>query len=63
MTFCNPGDGILASEWTYPSAMASALPFGVTPVAIAMDGQGMRSDDLRKVLSEWDVEARGGMPR
>ncbi|THV08593.1 PLP-dependent transferase [Dendrothele bispora CBS 962.96] len=62
LTLLNPGEGILCSEWTYPSALASALPFSVTPVPVAMDGQGMRSDALRKVLAEWDEEARG-MPR
>jgi aromatic amino acid aminotransferase I len=25
-TFCNPEEGILAEEWTYPSAIAFALP-------------------------------------
>lgn len=62
MTLCNPGEGVLACEWTYPSALSSMHPFGIRPVPISMDGQGMRSDHLRKVLSEWDVEVRG-MPR
>lgn len=46
-------------EWTYPSAMATARPLGVTPASIKIDGEGMRSDDLRKVLSEWDEKERG----
>lgn len=58
-TLCNPGEFFLTEEWTYPSALASALPFKIKPVAVAMDKEGMRSDDLRKVLSEWDEEARG----
>ncbi|KAG9219324.1 hypothetical protein CCMSSC00406_0001734 [Pleurotus cornucopiae] len=61
-TFCNPGDGVLVSEWTYPSAIASMAPYNVKPVAVPMDGQGMSSAGLRKVLSEWD-ESATGMPR
>lgn len=59
---CNRGEGVLAEEWTYPSAMASMQPHGIKVVPVAIDGQGMRSDALRTVLSEWDETARG-MPR
>ena len=59
ITLCNRGDLILAEEWTYPSAMSSSQPFGVGVVPVAMDSEGMRADDLRKVLSEWDEAARG----
>lgn len=59
MTLCNPGDLFLTEEWTYPSALSTAQPLGVRPVSVKMDGEGMRSDDLRKVLSEWNADARG----
>ena len=59
---CNPGEMYLAEEWTYPSAKAAAKPLGVSPCPIKMDGEGMRSDDLRKVLAEWD-EVERGAPR
>lgn len=59
MTLCNPGEMIITEEWTYPSALASARPWGVHAAPIKMDHEGMRSDDLRKVLSEWDESARG----
>ncbi|KAJ7095348.1 pyridoxal phosphate-dependent transferase [Mycena belliarum] len=62
ITLCNPGDGVLVSKWTYPSAMASMQPFNIKPVAVDIDGQGMRSDALRTILTEWDESARG-MPR
>lgn len=62
LTLCNPGEGVLASEWTYPSALSAMLPYGINPVPIPMDSQGMRSDSLRILLSEWDEAARG-MPR
>ena len=58
-TLCNPGEMFVTEEWTYPSALASARPYGVLPVAIKIDNEGMRSDDLRRILSEWDEEARG----
>jgi aromatic amino acid aminotransferase I len=62
MTLCNPGEGVLVGEWTYPSAMAAMYPVAVTPVPVALDSEGIRSDDLNKVLSEWDHVGRG-MPR
>ncbi|KAJ7283688.1 pyridoxal phosphate-dependent transferase [Mycena rebaudengoi] len=62
MTLCNPGEGVLVSKWTYPSAMATMRPFGIKAVPVDIDGQGVRSDALRTVLSEWDETVRG-MPR
>ncbi|KAF8974320.1 pyridoxal phosphate-dependent transferase [Flammula alnicola] len=62
MTLCNPGEGILTSEWTYPSAIASMKPFGINPVPVPMDGEGMSSLGLREVLSGWEEQTRG-MPR
>lgn len=58
-TLCNPGEMILTEDWTYPSALASARPFGIEPVPVPMDKEGMKSDELRKVLAEWDEKARG----
>ncbi|KAF9259481.1 PLP-dependent transferase [Marasmius fiardii PR-910] len=62
LTLCNPGEGLLVEEWTYPSTLYGIKPHGIHPVPVKMDNQGLRSDDLRKVLSEWDETARG-MPR
>jgi aromatic amino acid aminotransferase I len=62
MTLCNPGEGVLCEEWTYPSAMASMFPFNIKPVSVAMDGLGMKSDDLENLLSQWDPVSRQ-MPR
>ncbi|KAF8915874.1 pyridoxal phosphate-dependent transferase [Mucidula mucida] len=59
LTLLNPGEGFLACEWTYASALASIKPWGVKPVPIAMDGQGMSSLDLRNTLANWDENARG----
>lgn len=62
-TLCEEGDGILCEEFTYSSALATAWPHGVKPVALQMDGEGMIPEDLEDILGTWDVEARGGMPR
>ncbi|KAF9462610.1 pyridoxal phosphate-dependent transferase [Collybia nuda] len=62
MTLCNPGEGILAAEWTYPSALSAMIPFGIKPISMPMDSQGIRSDKLRSLLSEWDKYERN-MPR
>ncbi|KAJ7744473.1 pyridoxal phosphate-dependent transferase [Mycena maculata] len=62
ITLCNPGEGVLVSKWTYPSAMAAMQPYGIKPIPVDIDAQGMRSDALRTVLTEWDETAHG-MPR
>ena len=54
----NPGDTILAEEWTYPSALASVIPLQAKIQSVAMDGQGMRPGALRDVLANWD-ESKG----
>ncbi|KAJ6613492.1 PLP-dependent transferase [Mycena sp. CBHHK59/15] len=56
-TLCNPGEGVLVSKWTYPSltlnsAMASMQPYGIKPVPVDIDGQGMMSGALRNILTE-----------
>ena len=59
LTFCERGQCVLVEEFTYPSALACLIPLGCTTAPIKMDGQGMRADDLEKVLSEWNEEERG----
>lgn len=59
LTLCNPGEGVLTSVWTYPSALACMQPYNIKPVPVAMDGGGMRADALRELLLTWDAEARG----
>jgi aromatic amino acid aminotransferase I len=59
MTLCDPGDTVLACEWTYPSVMAGSRPLGMKFVSVATDGGGMRSDALLETLSSWDEKERG----
>jgi len=51
---CEAGDYILCEEHTYPSAQALWIPMGIKAVPVAMDAQGMRADDLEKILANWD---------
>ena len=59
LTLLNPGDLFLTEEWTYPSALESAHPIGCKPFPVGMDGEGMRADDLRRILAQWDEEVQG----
>lgn len=56
---CNPGEYFLTEEWTYPSALSSAGPTNVNAIPVAVDGEGLLSGALRKVLAEWDESSRG----
>lgn len=58
-TLCNPGEAYITEDWTYPSAIASSAPHDIHPVGVPMDDQGMRSDELRKLLAGWDEATRG----
>ncbi|KAF8076347.1 pyridoxal phosphate-dependent transferase [Lyophyllum atratum] len=62
LTLCNPGEGVLAAEFTYPSAVSMMLPYDIKVVSVPMDGHGMKADALRTLLSEWDETLRA-MPR
>lgn len=62
-SLCNPGDGVLAEEWTYPSALATAWPSGIKPVPLPMDGDGLTVDGMEHVLANWNPEEHDGMQR
>ncbi|GAA6006112.1 hypothetical protein JCM10207_000527 [Rhodosporidiobolus poonsookiae] len=62
-SLCNPGDGVLAEEWTYPSALASAWPYGIKPVALPMDGEGMTPEGMDELLGSWNPDEHDGMNR
>ena len=59
ITLCNPNEGILCDEWTYPSALAEMQPYGVSAIPVQMDDQGMCSSALRELLASWDEATRG----
>ncbi|GAA5977010.1 hypothetical protein JCM10908_004820 [Rhodotorula pacifica] len=62
-SLCNPGDGVLAEEWTYPSALATAWPNGIKPVPLPMDGDGLTVDGMEQVLANWNPDEHEGMQR
>ncbi|GAA5913545.1 uncharacterized protein JCM6883_004449 [Sporobolomyces salmoneus] len=62
-TLCEPGDGVLCEEWTYPSALATAWPNGMKPVPLPMDGGGLTVQGMEDLLSSWDPSKHDGMPR
>ncbi|KAF8298290.1 PLP-dependent transferase [Clavulina sp. PMI_390] len=57
-TFCNSGEFLLVEEWAYTSALHAVRPYGVKPLGVPLDSQGMRSDALEDILSNWDAKAR-----
>lgn len=56
---CEPGDHILTEQYTFPSSMAVWIPLGVKGAPVKMDQDGMRSDDLRRILANWETEHPG----
>ncbi|GAA6061023.1 hypothetical protein JCM10212_001079 [Sporobolomyces blumeae] len=62
-TLCEPGDGVLCEEWTYPSALATAWPTGMKPVPLPMDGGGLTVEGMDHLLATWDPAEHDGMRR
>lgn len=52
--FCERGDALLTEEYSFSSAIETALPMGLIPVGIKMDGKGLCATDLEHVLNNWD---------
>lgn len=67
--FCSSGDSLLTEEYSFSSAIETALPMGIIPVGIKMDAKGMCPKDLEHVLSNWSEgecfsqKKYGGAPR
>lgn len=59
ITLCNPGDGVLCDEWTYPTALAIIQPYRISAIPVQMDVHGMCSDALRELLASWNPVSRG----
>jgi aromatic amino acid aminotransferase I / 2-aminoadipate transaminase len=58
--FCDPGDYILTEEYTFSTAVETAMPIGLKIAGIKIDAHGLLATDLDHVLSTWDAESRGG---
>ncbi|KAH8675595.1 aromatic amino acid aminotransferase [Xylariales sp. PMI_506] len=59
--FCdkNRGDTIITEEYSFSTALETALPLGIKVAGVKMDSEGMLPNDLDDVLSNWDETARG----
>ncbi|KAI5852392.1 pyridoxal phosphate-dependent transferase [Tricharina praecox] len=63
--FGTAGDSMLVEEFTYPNALQTAAPFGISTAPVRMDEGGMMVDGpggLRDVLENWNVEKSGRRP-
>ena len=55
-----PGDMVLSEEYTFSAAVETALPMGLRMAGVPMDAEGLLPNAMDSILSNWDVEARGG---
>ena len=53
-----PGDIVLIEEATYGGCLTRFQRLGVTPIGIALDGQGMRMDHLADTLAKLSSEGK-----
>ncbi|KAH8799743.1 putative aromatic aminotransferase Aro8 [Xylogone sp. PMI_703] len=57
---CERGDYILAEEYTFSSALETAIPLGIKAAPIKMDEQGLLPQALDEIMINWNESARGG---
>ncbi|KAH8890000.1 PLP-dependent transferase [Thozetella sp. PMI_491] len=62
LTFADVGESILVEEYVYFSARDQILPFGVKPIPVGLDEQGMSARNLKHILENWDEKKRGKKP-
>ena len=58
--FCERGDFVLMEEYTFASAVETALPLGLKMLGVPMDAEGLLAEPLDEILSTWDPVAHGG---
>lgn len=58
--FTKPGDFILAEDYTFAAAVEAALGMGLRLAGVPMDDEGLLPDAMDQMLSNWDVNVRGG---
>lgn len=46
----NVGDNLLTEEWSYPTELVTARPFGLGVIPVRIDPEGMRPEGLRRVF-------------
>ncbi|XP_077866065.1 kynurenine/alpha-aminoadipate aminotransferase, mitochondrial-like, partial [Saccoglossus kowalevskii] len=50
----SPGDNILMETPTYPGTLAVVKPLGCNILDIETDGEGLKPNHLRHIMSRWD---------
>lgn len=58
--FCTRGEYILSEEYTFATAVETAVPLGIKVAGVKMDEQGLLPDALDKLLTHWDPKNRDG---
>ncbi|KAM7194306.1 pyridoxal phosphate-dependent transferase [Naviculisporaceae sp. PSN 640] len=53
-------DSILTEEYSFSTALETAMPLGVKVFGVKMDDQGLLPESMDEMLSNWDVVQRGG---
>jgi aromatic amino acid aminotransferase I / 2-aminoadipate transaminase len=56
--FCERGDYVLSEEYTFSSAVETALPLGIQFVGIKMDSEGLLPQSMDEILNNWDEKER-----
>ncbi|KAF2705359.1 aromatic amino acid aminotransferase 1 [Pleomassaria siparia CBS 279.74] len=54
-----PGDMMLSEEYTFATAVETALPLGVRVVGVSMDAEGLLPEAMDQLLSNWDASVHG----
>lgn len=57
--FCEPGDTVLAEQYTFSSALETFRPYGIKSFGVDMDDEGILPAALDAVVASWDEQARG----
>ena len=55
-----PGDYVLSDDYTFATAVETAIPMGVKFMGVDMDDEGMLPESLAGTLENWDSAAHGG---
>lgn len=56
--FCERGDYILMEEYTFASAVETALPLGIKAQPVRIDEQGLLPESLDEILTNWDESVK-----
>lgn len=61
--FTTRGSYIMSEEYTFVSAVETAMPMGVKCIGIKMDSEGLLPSSMDHILSTWDPAAHEGAER